>query len=272
MASPPTTPASIPSTNLAAAAERRLQQHQGPPPSELQFSGPEHELRQKFRRLIDPGILRPNPAAQALASLKTLQTIAENLLREPDNAKFQQFKPTNSLIKRNLMDPRGTVEYARELGFYPDVQDFQPYYKFNLKKMDHLRIGAQMLREALALETEKEARAVHSKKEEKAIGRSCCREGRWITFEIRLAFEDDRKMKLLRDQMEKERRDARIAAAARHAELQHSMPRGSPNEEDADGDGDEDAEDETMPGSGNVLGSGSPSAHHRSPPSNKKTD
>jgi hypothetical protein len=58
------------SADLAAAAERRLQQRQASSTSELQFTGPEHEQRQKFRRLIDPGILRPNAEAQALASLK----------------------------------------------------------------------------------------------------------------------------------------------------------------------------------------------------------
>lgn len=44
--------------------------------------------------------------------IQTLSTIAENLLREPDNAKFQQFKPTNTTIKHRLVDPKGTLEYA----------------------------------------------------------------------------------------------------------------------------------------------------------------
>jgi hypothetical protein len=38
--------------------------------------------------------------------------IAENLLREPDNPKFRQFKPTNTIIKRDLVDPKGALEYA----------------------------------------------------------------------------------------------------------------------------------------------------------------
>lgn len=45
-------------------------------------------------------------------SLQTLSTIAENILREPLNPKFRQFKPTNSMIKRNLVDPKGALEYA----------------------------------------------------------------------------------------------------------------------------------------------------------------
>ncbi|KAJ6599035.1 hypothetical protein DFH09DRAFT_1303593 [Mycena vulgaris] len=231
--SPPPVSTSISGSNLAAAAERRLQQHQGPSPAELQFSGAEHDLRQKFRRLIDPGILRPNPKQQALASLK-----------------------------RDLIDPKGTVEYARELGFYPEVEDFQPFYTFNPRRMDHLRIGADMLREAIALESEKQARAVQSKKEEKAVADAAAEK-------IRLAYEDDRKMKLLRDQLEKERRDARIAAAARLAEMRDSAPPETPNEDGEDED-EEKEDDGTMPGSGNVLGSRP--ARYKSPPSNKKTD
>lgn len=43
---------------------------------------------------------------------QTLSQIAENLLREPDNPKFRQFKPTNTIIKRDLVDPKGALEYA----------------------------------------------------------------------------------------------------------------------------------------------------------------
>ncbi|KAH9076979.1 hypothetical protein EDB83DRAFT_2347565 [Lactarius deliciosus] len=54
-----------------------------------------------------------DPQAEiALRSLHTLSTIAENLLREPDNPKFRQFKPTNTIIKRDIVDPKGTLEYA----------------------------------------------------------------------------------------------------------------------------------------------------------------
>lgn len=58
----------VPTHALAAAAERRI--HLLPQqPSAAQLSA-EHERRQAFRRLIDPGILRPNSKEQASASLK----------------------------------------------------------------------------------------------------------------------------------------------------------------------------------------------------------
>lgn len=58
----------------AAAIERRLQQQRntnsGPVanPSYTAFDE-HHELRQKFRRMVDPGILRPNPRAVALEAI-----------------------------------------------------------------------------------------------------------------------------------------------------------------------------------------------------------
>ncbi|KAF8195857.1 hypothetical protein K438DRAFT_2017104 [Mycena galopus ATCC 62051] len=258
MTSPPSTSTTISPADLAAAAERRLQQNQRPSASELQFTGAEHELRQKFRRLIDPGILRPNADAQALASLKTLLTISENLLNDFENPRFRQFKPTNTLIKRNIIDPKGTVEYARELGFYPEVKDFQPYYIFNPRKKLELRIGAEILRNQLSLSSEKELRAVQGKKDEKAVAAAAAEK-------IKLAFEDDRKMKLLHDELEKERRAARLAEAARRAATREAGAQDTSNQED-----DEEEEDDIMPGAGNVLGQSSEPAH--SVPSNKKTD
>lgn len=52
-----------------------------------------------------------------LWDFQTLLTIAENLLREPGNPKYQQFKPTNGVIQRELMNPRGAIEYAIEVGY-----------------------------------------------------------------------------------------------------------------------------------------------------------
>lgn len=54
---------------LAAAAQRRAETT-GAPPEVINIQ--EHELRQAFRRLIDPGILRPNSKEVAMASLKVL--------------------------------------------------------------------------------------------------------------------------------------------------------------------------------------------------------
>ncbi|EGO01926.1 hypothetical protein SERLA73DRAFT_132602 [Serpula lacrymans var. lacrymans S7.3] len=184
---------------IAAAAERRTQQ-------DTHLSGAqllqEHDQRQMFRRLIDPGIFRPNSKEVAFVSLKTLLTLAENLLREPDNLKFQQFKATNDTIRRRLIEPKGTLEYAIALGFRPDVKEFQPIYVFNPRKMAELRMGAAILREAVDLESQKQERAQRSKKEEKAAIEAAAQN-------VKLAFLDDRMTKKMRDQRERQHRESR---------------------------------------------------------------
>jgi hypothetical protein len=123
--------------------------------------------------------------------------------------------------------------------------------------------------------TEKEVRAAQAKKDEKAAAAAVAEKVLFLQFngidflinvpsKVRLAYEDDRKMKLLHDELEKERRDARIAAAARRAATRETAPEEGANEED------EEEEDNGMPGTGNVLGLGSPS--NESGLSNNKAD
>jgi hypothetical protein len=59
--------ARLPSDEIAAAAERRAQ---ASPPTDHLTELELHEKRQHFRRLIDPGILRPNAKDVALSSLE----------------------------------------------------------------------------------------------------------------------------------------------------------------------------------------------------------
>jgi len=196
---------------LAAAAERRTREA-APQLTAAQLAI-ERDRRQRFRRLLDPGIIRPNPRQQAMSSLKTLLTISENLLREPDNEKYRQFKPTNNMIKRELVDRKGALEYAIELGFKPEVINFQPYYTFQRRHFEELQIGSTILKEYLAIETEKEERIALAKKNEKAAHDA-------VAEKVKLAFMDDRKAKSVRDQIEREQRAGRAEAAARRAALE----------------------------------------------------
>ena len=36
-------------------------------------------------------------------------------MREPDNPKYKRFKTTNTHVKRDLVDPKGALEYAIEV-------------------------------------------------------------------------------------------------------------------------------------------------------------
>nr|GAT59454.1 predicted protein [Mycena chlorophos] len=238
----------------ALAALRRIQQQQqqtAPTPTEIQFSGNDYELKLKLRRMIT-GIER-NSDAQALTSMKLLLRLADNILGDPENTKWHSFKPTNSIIKRDLMDPKGTVEYAREMGFSPEVHDYQPLYVFNPKRLHQLRVAADVLRDTMTLATEKEARALNARKNEKAVAAAAAEK-------VRLAFEDDRKRKQLNDKLEKERREARMEAAARRAEEQaverEEQEREEQEQEDPDTDEEEEEEGkQAFSGGGNVLGS-----------------
>jgi hypothetical protein len=186
--------------------------------------------------MIDPGITRPNSVEAAWASLKTLQTISQNLIREPDNPKFRQFKPTNNTIKARLMDTKGALEYAIALGFRPEVQNFQPYYVFNPKKMNDLKLGAAILQEHMELETAKQERQAQAKREEKAVREAAVKN-------VKLAFMDDRKSKSLFDERDKQARARREAV---NAELARSP--GLPSLESGPA-----VPNRRMPGSGHML-------------------
>ncbi|KAJ7590985.1 hypothetical protein C8J56DRAFT_549192 [Mycena floridula] len=228
---------SIAHSEALAAAELRNRQRPAPELTATQLLA-QQSRKQVFRRLIDPGILRPNSKEQALTSLKTLLTICENLLREPDNPKYQQFKPTNNIIKKNLVDPKGALEYAIELGFRPEVVKFQPWYTFNPRRIEDLRIGTVILQEALTLEREKQERASRSKVDEKAVAQA-------IAEKVKLAFIDDRLSKQSHDAREKQLREARATRAA--AVKQNPPPPTLAPE----------PEGQPMPGSGHVLSTAS---------------
>jgi len=205
--SSPTATAAPSRDELLAASQRRAQASLSEDQAEELRFDKERDTRQTFRRLLDPGILRGVEKKTAMASIKTLLTISENLLSQPDNDKFKQFKPTNTLIKKTLVDVKGALEYAVEMGFRADVQNFQPYYVFNPRKTTELRIGAAVLREALDRESEKEERTSRAKAQEKGALSLQAQQ-------VKLAFEDDRKRKAMQDKLDKERRQAREAAAA----------------------------------------------------------
>ncbi|KAF8529013.1 hypothetical protein BU17DRAFT_37410 [Hysterangium stoloniferum] len=208
MTSPSSTIAEPPGSDALSAIERRVL-HKSLTPEEveqLRFEQ-ERDTRQMFRRLLDPGIVRGVEKQTALSSMKTLLTLADNLLNNPGNDKFRQFKPTNTLIKRTLVDVKGALEYAVAMGFRANIKDFQPYYIFNDHKTAELRIGAAVLREHVDKESEKERQRAASKIQEKSAMEMQAKQ-------VKLAFEDDRKRKAQQDKLDRERRLAREAAVA----------------------------------------------------------
>jgi len=171
----------------------------------------ERDLRQQFRRLIDPGIVRPNNKEVVLKTLRTLSTIAENLLLDPENAKYQRFKPTNNIIKTSLVEVPGALEYAIAMGFRAEVENFQPYYVHSKRYMRDLRVGASIISEAIERENLKAHRALQNMASEKEA-----RKG--VAEKVKMNYLDDRKEKKLRDEMERQRRQALLELAEGQAQ------------------------------------------------------
>ncbi|KAF8665312.1 hypothetical protein AX16_000332 [Volvariella volvacea WC 439] len=186
---------SVNTASILRAAEKRAKLAKplpAQPSNALEVSLKDYERQQKFRRLINPGITRPNSVGQARASLKILLTLAENLIRDLDNPKFRRFRCANDIIKRNLVEVKGALEYAIELGFEPKVENYDQYYVFNLKYLDDLITGAQILRDYVDGEDEKASREEVASKWKKA-------EEQAHIHEIKVQFLKDRKMKAVRD-------------------------------------------------------------------------
>lgn len=59
------------------------------------------------------------------------------------------------------------------------MQNFQPLYVFNPRKMSDLRMGAAILKETIDLENEKQDRAERSKKEEKSAAEAVANKVNW---------------------------------------------------------------------------------------------
>ena len=41
--------------------------------------------------------------------------LAANIIDHPDEEKYHRFKPTNTTIRKKIVDPKGTLEYAVEV-------------------------------------------------------------------------------------------------------------------------------------------------------------
>ncbi|KAH9938143.1 uncharacterized protein B0H18DRAFT_965787 [Fomitopsis serialis] len=207
-------------SEIAAAIERRVQAEREAAQANAALRAQREfeetrDTRQEFRRLIDPGILRPNARELALESLITLKTLAENIVAHPGEDKYKKFKPTNSKIKRVLVDPKGTLEYAVAMGFRPEVVDFQPYYIWDDRHKLDLEIGLAIIHETLERELVKQEREDRTKREAKEA-EAAAKE------KLKRQFIDDRKSTALRGEREREVREARAAAAARRAASQSS--------------------------------------------------
>ncbi|KAF9652225.1 hypothetical protein BDM02DRAFT_3109668 [Thelephora ganbajun] len=76
-----------------------------------------HPLRQEFRRLLDPGILRNNDKKDAGTSLRVLNEITEKILTNPDDPKYRRLNVNSEKMKQHIMQRKGTVEFLQKVCF-----------------------------------------------------------------------------------------------------------------------------------------------------------
>jgi len=164
-----------------------------------------------------------------------LAMLAGNIIDHPNEEKYHRFKPTNTTIRRKIVDPKGSLEYAVELGFRPEVIDFQPYYIFHNSRWNDLLIGYAVLKEFEEREAEKEQHLAKARAEEKAAIEA-------QKEKVRLAFLDDRKSRTQIDERERQIRAAR-AAKLPSPEPETELP-----------------PPQYMPGSGHLLSGNTPPA------------
>ncbi|KDN50968.1 hypothetical protein RSAG8_00597, partial [Rhizoctonia solani AG-8 WAC10335] len=112
-----------------------------------------------------------------------------------ENPKFREFKSTNNTIKRSLIEPKGAIEFAIELGFRAAVEDFQPKYVWHSspENLTALRVGRDVLKDHLVIAAAKEERTNLSQQLAKAERSSAVQNAL-------LAFEDDRKRRKALDE------------------------------------------------------------------------
>ncbi|KAH6914878.1 hypothetical protein BKA70DRAFT_1257284 [Coprinopsis sp. MPI-PUGE-AT-0042] len=172
----------------AAAAERRL--HQPAPSTRVQEELRLKDKKDKFGRLIDPGIIRPNGREQVLVSLAMLLKLAQNLINHPDEAKFKRFKANNVKVKKNLIEPKGVLQYAVEMGFREKVEDYEAYYVYHDRFEEDLRMGAEILEAHIALyEDKKELEALEPVRE-RVLEEAAQRKVKLQIIEDRIAQKD----------------------------------------------------------------------------------
>ncbi|KAK0226686.1 hypothetical protein IW262DRAFT_783150 [Armillaria fumosa] len=160
-----------------------------------------YQMRTELRRMIDVGILGMvndhEASKEGVASLKTLLELASNIIDNPEKEKFQRFKMNNPKIKKVIIEPKGVLQFAIQMGFrQKKVVDMEEYRVFVPKYRDDLVLCASLLKTAIEreqLRADEKLRLAREKEE---------KEEQWATAMKR--FLDDRKKRQENDMREKD--------------------------------------------------------------------
>ncbi|KAK0493193.1 hypothetical protein EDD18DRAFT_1465049 [Armillaria luteobubalina] len=164
-----------------------------------------YQMRNELRRMIDVGILgmvnNHEASKEGVASLKTLLELANNIIDNPEKEKFQRFKMNNPKIKKVIIEPKGVLQFAIQMGFrQKKTVDMEEYRVFVPKYRDDLALCASLLKTAIEreqLRADEKLRLAREKEE---------KEEQWATAMKR--FLDDRKKREENDMRERDARQS----------------------------------------------------------------
>ncbi|ORY83179.1 hypothetical protein BCR37DRAFT_379168 [Protomyces lactucae-debilis] len=112
-------------------------------------------------RLLDQYHDTQEPEQAKLACLELFAKLTGNILKNPDEPKYQRFKTRNGAIQKTVLSQRGSDLILLEVGFNPEVQDMEEFFVFkgtlNHLEISHERISrhTEMMRQAIAKDLSK---------------------------------------------------------------------------------------------------------------------
>ena len=95
-----------------------------PTPDELRLA----EARKQMLRALDTKITQQDDAT-ALGAIELLEKIVSNILSQPDEPKYRQFKASNPAISKKLLKVPGGMEFVNAAGFSTTVVQFEEHWQ-----------------------------------------------------------------------------------------------------------------------------------------------
>mmetsp|Transcript_8393 Transcript_8393/g.16870 ORF Transcript_8393/g.16870 Transcript_8393/m.16870 type:complete len:193 (-) Transcript_8393:98-676(-) len=95
-----------------------------PTPEELRLA----EARKQMLRALDTKITQQDDKT-ALAAIELLEKIVSNILSQPDEPKYRQFKASNPTISKKLLKVPGGREFINAAGFSTAVVQFEEVWQ-----------------------------------------------------------------------------------------------------------------------------------------------
>ncbi|OXM77084.1 hypothetical protein C364_05600 [Cryptococcus neoformans Bt63] len=172
----------------------------------------EKELKLKFGKLLNRGIVRDNGYKESAEAVETLLKIANNILSS-DDPKYRIMKATNGMLQKKVLSVKGGHDYIIALGFRTKTVDFVKLYVFEktLRSTHELKIGAEVLQGHLRSLKERvnlsSQSLLNHNQEEAARRAQALREIEADRESVKIRGERERQARETKEQAKRERRE-----------------------------------------------------------------